>query len=99
MISLKKKIFTSVGIVAVTAGVAFNLNNMRTNDADVQITLANAEALARESDSGGNFPACQKKKGTGETKTIPFCNSENKCKSTEEKAGRLDVNNCTQDPT
>ena len=50
------------------------------------------------SDTQGNFPTCQKAKGSGDEAVIPFCNSENKCRDTKEKKGKLDVNNCTQDP-
>ena len=47
------------------------------------------------SDTQWKFPACQKKKGDGDEAVIPFCNSDDKCKDTKTKKGKLDVYHCT----
>ena len=97
MISFKKKVFTSVGIVAVTVGMAFNLNDMRTNDADIQITLVNVEALAGEGDGEGegNFPACMCGDGTGANSKVYQCINK-KCEYVDGKKGTLNVNYCSK---
>jgi hypothetical protein len=89
MASLKKKVFATVGIVVIATWVAFNLSIARSNGADVEMSLANVEALASE----GGFPACQKKEGNGSYEDIPYC-SGGKCTTSLAKKGVLDVNYC-----
>ena len=46
MYSMKKKILTVVGIVAISTGVTFSLKIVRNNYADLLRSLSNVEALA-----------------------------------------------------
>ena len=105
MVTTKKKILTIVGVVAIAAGMVFSFNFQRTNDADLQINVANAEALAdgvremarfeESGDMSGGFPMCQKGQGTaGEKKIIPLCNAQNKCVNTIAVPMKLNTNDC-----
>lgn len=94
MNSLKKKILTLMGVVAISVWVAFNLNIIGTNGSSMDILLSNVEALAR-GEGEGYFPLCQKKEGDGVVEKIPFC-VDGKCQKVEEKKGTLDVNYCSQ---
>ena len=92
MTSLEKKSFTAVSVIAIATLVAFNLN-IKTVDTGVDVTLSNIDVLAGE--TRGNFPACQKNKGSGDRSLIPFC-VNGSCKQTEENKGTLDVNYCSE---
>jgi hypothetical protein len=87
----KKKIFGFSAALVITAMAAYNMHVSTQKENVPDILLKNVEALASE--ATGNFPACQKKKGTGDKKKIPFC-VDGACKQTEENKGTLDVNYC-----
>ena len=89
----KKKIFGSIAVLAIAAVVALNLNIMRPNDAGIDITLINAEALASESEAswGGG---CMKEDGWHTpTSNLPQCDN-GKCVKKDGLKGELDTNYC-----
>ena len=90
---MKKRILGAVIIAAMAFAASWNFNQSKNDTVLSDLTSANVEALAR-GEGEGNFPACQKKKGSGDRATIPFC-VNGKCKQTYENKGSLDVNYCS----
>ena len=93
---MRKKIL-AVAIIAAVAGVAIYNISMNQNAGSVSdvsdLTLENLDAIAQ---GRGNFPACQKKEGTGnKMKVIPFCVGPS-CIDTNAIPGTLDVNYCSE---
>ena len=90
---MRKKIL-AVAIIAAVAGVAIYNISMNQNAGSVSdLTLENLDAIAQ---GRGNFPACQKKEGTGnKMKVIPFCVGPSRI-DTNAVPGTLDVNYCSE---
>lgn len=90
-----KKFFGVITFAAIAAAAGWSYQQ-NTNEVEFSdLTIANIEALARN-EGGGIFPACQKKKGSGDYGYIPFC-VDGTCKSnTWEQKGKLDVNYCSE---
>ncbi len=56
---MRRKILSIVGVAAFTVAVAFNISTNLSNDAEMDVTMANVEALAQgESWISGCFSKC-----------------------------------------
>ncbi|MFV0420302.1 MAG: NVEALA domain-containing protein [Dysgonomonas sp.] len=56
-LKMKRKFFISIGVLTITATIAFNINLDRKSN-NISLTLSNVEALASEDDKKTDFWCC-----------------------------------------